>query len=202
MKVVFIYIGGLPGIGKTTVIAEVLKIARKSEFPLQCMEERRVLQKLTGVTSADEYRLLPEAVRSEAREQMVAHFYELDRKDPKTIRIRDDHFAYLKEDGTYFFRPCKPGDKVQMLAFVVLIANPETILARRLSESSLRPERSFLDCETIASHQEIELQTALSQVKQLKIPIRVFENKEGELIPLSQSVFSFIRECATRLRNG
>ncbi|MCD6500726.1 AAA family ATPase [bacterium] len=198
----FVYIGGVPGVGKTTLIRAIIKFARKTGFPLQGMEERKMLYQLTGVTSADEYQLLPEEVRSEARERMVAYFSELDRKEPKTIRIRDDHFAYLKENGTYFIRPYKSGDEIQMLAFVVVIASPETILARRVRELSSRPDRNFFDLNKIASHQEIELRTAFSQAKQLKIPIKVFENKKGELIQVSKCVFSFIKECTTNLRNG
>jgi len=190
----FIYVGGIPGVGKTTVIGEVLKIAQKTGFPLQGMDERKVLYQLTDVTSTNKYRLLPEAIRSEGRQRMVALFYELDRKNPKTIRLRDDHFTYLKEDNAYFIRPCIPEDKIQILAFVVLFASPETICNRRLQDSSIRPERNFTDCDTIAYHQGIELRTAFSHAERLKIPIRIFDNKDSEVTQVSQLLFSFIRE--------
>lgn len=198
----FVYVGGIPGVGKTTIIEEVLKIAHKNRFLLQGMEEKKVLCELTGVPSVKEYRLLPEEARSQARQQMISRFYELDRRDLKKIRIRDDHFTYLKEDGTFFIRPLDSKDKIQMLAFVVLIASPETILNRRLHDASNRPEPNFTELRVIANHQEIELQTAFSQAEYLKIPIRVFENKEGRILQVSQSIFSFIRECASQLQNG
>ena len=196
----FVYIGGIPGVGKTTLIKEILKVAWKAGFPLQSMEEQKILCQLTGKISPAEYRLLPKAVRSEARERMVTYFYKLDREDLKKIRIRDDHFAYLEEDGTYFIRPCKPEDEIQMLAFVVHITSPKNILVRRLRKSSLQQEYNYFDLDKIAIHQEVELKTALSQAEYLKIPIRIFENNEGELLSISQSVFSFIRECTFNLK--
>jgi len=190
----FIYMGGVPGVGKTTIIAETLKLAQKTGFSLQSMKESKVLYRLTGVASANEYRLLPETIRSIARQRMVALFYRLDRKNPKTVRLRDDHFVYLKEDGSYFIRPCIPEDKIQMLAFVVLFASSRTICDRRLQDSPVRPERNFTNCDAIARHQEMELQTAFSQAEQLRIPIRIFSNENTGAAQVSQLILSFIRE--------
>ena len=193
----FVYVGGIPGVGKTTIVKKVSEIANGNGFPIQIMEEKKVLCEITGVKSVTKYHFLPEAIRSKARRQMVVYFYNLDRKDPETIRIRDDHFSYLRQDGTYFIRPFEKRDKIQMLAVVVVIVDPQTILKRRLDDKLFRLRRELVNRDVIVYHQETEIETASSQARQLGIPIGVFENKRGKIIRTSRSIFSFIQKVAT-----
>lgn len=189
----FVYIGGIPGVGKTTVIHEVLRISRASGFLIEGMEERKILYKFTSVASSEQYRILPEMVRAEARRKMVAHFYAIDQKDSRTIRVRDDHFVCLGGDGNLFIRQCEPTDKDQILAMAVITAEPKIILARRLKEARARLDRGFPDCAILERHQNMEIEIALSQSQNLEIPIQIFNNEDGEIEKLAQIILSFIK---------
>lgn len=194
MIFLFMYVGGIPGVGKTTIIQEVLRVAQMTDLPVEGMKERKVLYELTNVTSSEQYRILPEVVRAGARREMVARFYIIDREDPKTIRIRDDHFVCLRGDGNLSVRQYEPSDKDQILAMAVVIAEPEVILARRLREMNARLDRGFPDCSILARHQNLEVEMAFSQARNLEVPIQIFNNEEGEIKQLAQTILSFISE--------
>ena len=197
----FVYLGGIPGVGKTTVVSGTLDIARAAGFSLVGMEEKKVLCELAGVGSPEEYRVLPVAVRTRARREMVACFYAVDCNDPQVVRMRDDHFVYPQEDGSYLARPYELGDKNQMLAIVVLWAEPKAILGRRLRKYAERPDRPLSDVPRVIEHQALEIATAIRQANFLDIPVRILHNQEGMSEKTSQLVVSFVRE-AVALRGG
>jgi len=153
---------------------------------------------ITGASSAEQYSFLPEAIRAEARRRMVTRFYELDRRNPKAIRIRDDHFVYLREDRSYFTRPYASGDKAQLLAMVVLVAEKEIIANRRLCALEDRPERNLIDLDVIAEHQSLEIKTAGLQARHLRIPFKIFDTSRLEVRDVAQAVSAFIKEVAVR----
>lgn len=95
----FIYCGGIPAVGKTTIIKRSIELARGMNFPLQDLKEKKLLCQITGVGSAEEYAKLPADIRAEARKRMIGYLYEVDEQDLTTIRIRDDHFTAPSRDG-------------------------------------------------------------------------------------------------------
>lgn len=118
----FIYVGGVPGVGKTTVVKNAVELAKRYNLSLQEVNEKKLLCQITDVSSPKEYAQLSQEIRAKARRQMVAQLYELDKKDLATIRIRDDHFAAPKEDGSYWIRPLEPADKIHMLGFAIVVS--------------------------------------------------------------------------------
>ena len=197
----FVYVGGIPGVGKTTIIKKGVELAKR-EIPLQELEEKKLLCQITGVSSAEEYAKLPLQIRIQARKQLVEVLYNIDTQDPATIRIRDDHFTAPKEDGAYWIRPFNQLDKLHMLAFVVIIAEPSIILSRRLAREFLYPESGFLDLNEISRHQEIEIKIASSQAEYLDIPLKIIENREGKIKQTSEIFFSFVKEVTRKRRLG
>lgn len=187
----FVYVGGILGVGKTTIVATILKNCGKTGLVLQGMDEGAVLRQLAGVLSAQAYHDLPEEIRANARQKMVARFYALDRQDPDKIRVRDDHFAYLRQDKTIFIRPQEADDNERMLAFIVVIVDPKEILDRRMNDRN-RPERTAV-LEEIANHQNMEIQTAALQSVCLNVPLLVVENKDGEYRSTVQTILAFIK---------
>jgi len=91
----FVYIGGVPGVGKTTVIAKVEELARERKIKMEKIKGAPILCELVGVATVAELRALPESVRRALRPEMNRRIYELDRADPGTIRLADGHFVYF-----------------------------------------------------------------------------------------------------------
>lgn len=187
----FIYTGGIPGVGKTTVIRECIILARRANFSIENIEEEKLLCRVTGVNSKIEYEKLSVEIRINARKKILDHVYEIDEQNRDIIRIRDDHFTAPSKDG-YWIRPLKEKDKLCMFAFVVIVANPKTILRRRINRG-LRLDPDFCDLNKIVLHQEKEIKTALWQAKSLNIPLKILEN-EGKTTETAKLLFSFIIE--------
>jgi len=188
---VFIYIGGVPGVGKTTVVTETEKLARKQEIRIEAIKGAPILCELAGVATVAELRALPESVRRALRPEMNRRLYELDRMDPETIRLADGHFVYFDIEGKeYGIRQIQQWDKEQMLAIVVVIANPHTILHRRLKDAGDRQDRKC-NIGFLIQEQKMEIDVAVSQTAELGIPL-CFINNEGDESPTaSETLFSF-----------
>lgn len=75
-----IYVGGIPGVGKTTIITRLEKIAQKAGFKLEQTRGLDILCKLAGVAAVKELRLLPEEIRSKFRPEMYKRLYAMDQR--------------------------------------------------------------------------------------------------------------------------
>lgn len=194
----FIYVGGVAGVGKTTIVKRTVELACKYDFPLQYMNEKKLLLKITGVGRAEEYAMLSRRTRVEARKQMVELFCALDQKDPTTIRIRDDHFTAPVKNGIYWIRQLKGRDRAHMLAFVTIVVRPDLIIQRRLTRQLFVPESNFFDFDAVMAHQDLEIGVARSQAKKLRISLRIFENRDGEAERTSVFLLNFVKKVAER----
>lgn len=59
----FVYIGGVPGVGKTIVVADTEKLARKRGVRMEKIKGTPILCELAGVATVADLRALPESVR-------------------------------------------------------------------------------------------------------------------------------------------
>ncbi len=187
----FVYVGGVPGVGKTTVIEETIKIALNHGIKMEKIKGSPILCELAGVSTVAELRALPESVRRALRPEMNRRLYEFDRADPEVIRLADGHFIYFDIEGKeYGIRQIQPWDKEQMLAIAVIVANPRTILHRRLKDAHERYDRK-LDINFLIQEQKMEIDVAISQAKELGIPFCFLSNEGNENPIASETLFSF-----------
>jgi adenylate kinase len=187
----FIYIGGIPGVGKTTIIAEVEKLAQKHKIKMEKIKGTPILCELAKVSTVAELRALPENIRRTLRPEMNRRLYEIDRADPKTIRLADGHFVYFDVEGKkYGTRQIQPWDKEQMIAIAIIIASPNNILNRRSKDANDRPDRKR-DINFLVQEQIMEINFAVSQAKKLNIPFCFIRNEGNEIPTSAKTLFSF-----------
>lgn len=187
----FVYVGGVPGVGKTTVVTETENLAQDRSIKMEKIKGAPILCELAGVSTVAELRALPESVRRALRPEMNRRLYELDRSDPEVIRLADGHFVYFDIDGKeYGIRQIQPWDKEQMLTMAVIVANPHTILHRRLKDVRDRHDRKR-DIDFLIQEQKMEVDVAVSQAAELGIPLCFLSNEDGESPTASEALFSF-----------
>jgi len=187
----FVYIGGVPGVGKTTVVTEVEELARKRKIKMEEVKGAPILCELAGVATVAELRALSESVRRVLRPEMNRRLYELDRADPGTIRLADGHFVYFDVEGKeYGVRQIQPWDKTQTIAIAVIIASPSSILSRRLKETNNRPDRKH-DINFLIQEQKMEIDVAVSQATELGIPFCFIRNEGGESPTAAETLLFF-----------
>jgi len=187
----FVYVGGVPGVGKTTIITETEKLARELGVKIEKIKGSPILCKLAGVDSVAKLRALPESVRQALRPEMYRQLYEIDRKDPETIRLADGHFIYFDIEGKeYGIRQIQPWDKEQLIGIAIIIANPNIILRRRLKDAKYRCDRK-LDINFLIREQKLEINTAVSQATKLNVPFCFISNEGTENPTPSETLLSF-----------
>ena len=187
----FVYIGGVPGVGKTTVVTETEGLARNRGIKMEKIKGAPILCELAGVATVAELRALPENVCRALRPEMNQRLYELDRRDPETIRLADGHFIYFDVEGKeYGVRQIQPWDKEQMLAIAVVVANSHTILRRRLKDADDRHDRKC-NIDFLIQEQKMEVDVAISQATEIGIPLCFVSNEGYENPTASEMFFSF-----------
>ena len=193
----FVYVGGIPGVGKTTIITLAEKMAQENGLKLeQIAKGVDILCKLAEVATVEELRALPEEIRSKLRPEMNRQLYAIDRKDITTVKIADGHFCFFDVKGKeYGVRSVQPWDKKQMLAMAVITASHKTILKRRIRDFAKRSDRQ-LDLEFIEIEQKMEIEIAFSQAERLGIPIKILTNEDGRHIRTSKALLAFIKKLS------
>jgi len=187
----FVYIGGVPGVGKTTVVTKIEDYAQERNIRMEIIKGTPILCELAGVATVAELRALPESVRRALRPEMNRRLYELDRADPETIRLADGHFVYFDIEGKECgVRQIQPWDKEQTIAVAVIVANFNTILNRRLKDAGDRPDRKY-DINLLIQEQKMEIDIAVSQAKELGIPFCFIRNEGSENPTAAETLFYF-----------
>lgn len=176
----FIRIGGVPGVGKTTIIEAIQKAAEGRGFPVDRIKGADYLLDILGVKNYDELRRLPEAVREAARPEMYRRMYKDDAADAGVVRLRDAHYSLWEgEEGSFSYFPIFPEDRQQTAALVCICASPEIILERRMKDGGKRTDRA-VSIVKIKEELRVELETCREQARSLGLePIII--NNDGRL---------------------
>ena len=176
-----IYVGGISGVGKTTIIEQVINIARKQGIKIETTKGLKILCKLVGVKTIKELRFVPEKIKAKFRSEMYCQIYESDKTNIATIKIADGHFCFFDiKEKKYAPRVIQRGDKNQTLFMIVITATPKNILKRRKQDNKLRSDRQ-LNFNSIKKEQKLELKIASNQAKSIGKPIEILKNREGKL---------------------
>lgn len=188
----FIYVGGVPGSGKTSLIVACVKLAREKGLLWEHTVGTPIMCELAGVKTVAELRQLPENTRSKLRPLMNERIYGDDRKDPATVRICDGHFCFFDVQGNeHGTRSIQPGDPEQMKGFIIIQASPDTILHRRLSDKSQRSDRQ-LSTTFIEKELELEEQIASQQAEEQNIPLLHVVNDNKDILASCTNLFDAV----------
>jgi len=188
-----IYIAGIPGVGKTTIINNLIEKLNLTAHKSISVRGLPILCKLAGNISPDEFRKLPDNIREKYRPEMFKTIYNEDLNDPLTIRILDGHFAYYEANSMeYSIRPINKEDYQQMKAIFVITSKPEKILERRNQDNEKRKDRT-LSLEHIKEQEEIEIAESIKQAKELKIPLLFISNNSDINNVVNEIYFELIK---------
>lgn len=190
----FVYVGGVPGSGKTSLISACTYIAITKGLAWEHTVGTLIMCELAGVATVEELRRLPESARSALRPIMNERIYYQDRLDPYTVRICDGHFYFYDVTGNeHGTRSIQPGDPEQMKGFILIKASSKNILERRIRDKSHRSDRQ-LNKELIQQEIKMEEAIAKQQAEKLNIPLLFVENNDQDIKMASQRLFNTIRQ--------
>ena len=182
-------IGGVPGVGKTTVINKALEIAQENSVEIANFVFGSVMMEIAekeyNVQDRDALRKLPTDTQKQI--QRYAAIKIADRARGK-ITIVDTH--YMIKTGVGHFLPGIPSwvsDALKPKLLVLIEADPKAITSRRSEDDSRLRDADTL--ELLKDHQAINKAIAVSISQQTGALISIIENKQGEIDRSGRELF-------------
>ena len=160
-----LYLGGVKGVGKTTVMDKALTCYDHFVKIAKCSE---VMAHIAGMTSVECLDSMNPDFRESVRKQAHEYFF-----DQCCDMIIDGHYMIPYEDGTYE-KPFQHDYAERIAAFVVIEADVDSIYRRRCNDFHLK--RRKLCVETIKNELEMELLLAKELSEIYDKPLFVIEN--------------------------
>jgi len=186
----YIWVGGIPAVGKTTVIRNILEQGGWGDDVVK-VKSSTILLELAGLNSASELTSLSGERRKELGTMVHSKLLEIDRSDSRRIRIDDGHFAIPVDNGG--FRVVLPTDRdtMALTACLVLLDAKAEVIARNLMnlDSATRLDdrfKRYLTLENgtgnllfaIEKYRQFELNAALELSSKLNKNLIIVENND------------------------
>lgn len=198
----FVYVGGIPGIGKTAIITKTIELSKKLGIKMEDAGGVAIMRQLAGVSTTEELRVLPEKIRQSLRPKMEIALRNIERQKPETILLQDGHFVFFDVAGKkYGIRHIQPWDKETMLLIAVITAGPEIILKRRREDAVQRPDRQC-NLNFIIKEQKLEIEIARSQATEIGIKFCLIPNEDESIQKPSKSLLDFCVQQQKRIQKS
>jgi adenylate kinase len=185
-----IVIVGIPGVGKSTVVNEVLEIqkqkgvdAKVANYGTVMMEEAT---RLYNVSSRDEMRKLSIEAQRKLQLDAAAKIKSMEDK----FLIVDTHLFIATREGYWPGMPLGVLQKLEPTNLVLVSADSETILSRRQKDTTRKRDPSTkdsIDKDLIVASTYLFASSLL-----LGCPALVVQNKEGQASETAQEIIKAI----------
>lgn len=166
-----VYFGGIPGVGKTQLINEIVTSTANTSLPYVKVDAAGIFCEIAEVDNVVALRALPESTRGALRPSVHRKIFEIDTKDSATIRLIDGHYSILDIEGrVYGYPPIETWNREQLLGMFLLTAEAPAIYSRRQADLWLRTDRQ-VSISSIANELAVESEQAHLVAKQLSKPL-------------------------------
>ena len=168
-----ICVGGVAGVGKSTIIDEARDRLEAEEYNVYSVgtfmfeeAERRGL-----VEDRDQMRFLDESVQDQLKDYAVGQLIE--RSEAGENIVLDSHYVIPTPDGYLPGLPDEDLERIGVDAYVLLFADPQVISERRVSDPSRQRDMDPLD--EIARDQYRESEKAHDVAARTNVPLYVID---------------------------
>ncbi|MEA2071827.1 MAG: adenylate kinase [Asgard group archaeon] len=188
-----VIVGGVPGVGKTTVINETLRLAKNNNFPLEHIVYGTVMMDIAksdyDVENRDQLRKLPpltqKAIQRQAAKKIASQSI------GKTV-IVDTHFAVKTKTGAFLVGiPRWVVDELPPQLLVLIETKPRNILKRRGKDVNRHRDKDSIDL--LHDHQDINRAMAAGISQQTGSLLTVVENYPGKAREAAENLLGQIQ---------
>lgn len=171
-----IKIGGVRGVGKTTLIQSCVNILTSRGYHAERLYPKERMEAVLGVGS-NQLDFCSKDDIFVARQVVYRLLCEEANQTP-IMWLQDSHFAFVDEgDGITSIDPLST-DRSILGGILLVNASARTVVQRRMADSARRPDRNVLNELQVAKELWCEYKTAYTQATQLNIPFRIIDNDE------------------------
>jgi len=175
-----VVVTGIPGVGKSTVIAGALEklkveglvyeLVNYGDVMLEMMKERM------GITDRDEMRRIPFEPYREIQRAAAERIAEMAELKPVLL---DTHCSVKKPEGYLPGLPRWVLESLKPESIVLIEAEPEEVVARRTKDVSRRRDEELL--AEVAEHQQLNRAIAMAYATLVGATVKIVKNRNGKL---------------------
>jgi adenylate kinase len=187
-----VVVTGVPGSGKSTVVARALEELKKQGVEYRLMNYGDVMLELMrereGVTDRDEMRKIPTTRYREIQREAGKRIAEAAGEKPVLV---DTHCLIRKPEGYYPGLPSWVLEELGPELIIIVEAGEEEIARRRVKDVDRKRDREFLD--EIREHQQLNRAAAVAYATLTGAAVRLIENRDQKLNRAVSEMVSALR---------
>lgn len=183
---------GIPGVGKTTVLNELLDLAKQNRFDLTVLNFGTVMNEIMRELGKDLHRddMRQQNIEMQRKAQELAASEIANRSGRGTIVV-DTHMFVRTVSGLWAGLPQNVLTRLNPRLLVLVEADPEQIAARRRGDNDRKREQSM--AEDIMFDLQWSRATAAASAVSTGAPVKVIRNDAGRQKQAAQELFQAIR---------
>lgn len=174
-----VIVGGVPGVGKTTVINKVQELAKAEKMKISIIVFGSVMMEIASELfnfhDRDNLRKLPSEKQKIIQKEAAIRIKE---RSWGKLTIIDTHYTIKTRTGKYLQGiPSWVSNALKPKLLVIVETNPDDISKRRsIDDSRLRDEE---DLDLVKEHQEINRTSAATICQKTGALLAIIKNKQG-----------------------
>ncbi len=188
-----VIVGGVPGVGKTTVINKALELAKAEKMKINTIVFGSVMieiaSELFNIQDRDKLRKLPsdkqKIIQKEAAVRVAKQSW-------NRLTIVDTHYTIKTRTGKYLQGiPSWVSNALKPKILVIIETNPDDISKRRsIDNSRLRDEEAL---DLVKEHQEINRTSATTICQKTGALLAIIKNKQDLADEAGEKLFIYLK---------
>ena len=186
-------VGGVPGVGKTTVINKALEYASKNDFEISIIVYGSVMMEIAkeefNVQHRDELRKLPANTQKEIQKRAA---FRIGERARGKVVIVDTHYTIKTGSGTFLQGiPQWVSDGLNPKLLVLIETDPQEIFQRRANDQSRTRDQDAVD--VLFEHQLINKTVASTICQKTGALLSVIKNHQGKSEEAGKELFEHLK---------
>jgi len=175
-----VVVTGIPGVGKSTVIAGALEKLKAEGLVYELVNYGDVMLEMMGermgITDRDEMRRIPFEPYREIQRAAAERIAEMAELKPVLL---DPHCSVKKPEGYLPGLPRWALESLKPESIVLIEAEPEEVVTRRTRDVSRRRDEELL--AEVAEHQQLNRAIAMAYAALVGATVKIVKNRNGKL---------------------
>ncbi|MGC9779256.1 MAG: adenylate kinase [Candidatus Heimdallarchaeota archaeon] len=186
-------VGGVPGVGKTTVINKALEFASKNDFEILIIVYGSVMMEIAkeefNVQHRDELRKLPTNTQKEIQRRAA---FRIGKRARGKVVIVDTHYTIKTASGTFLQGiPQWVSDGLNPKLLVLIETDPQEIFQRRAYDQSRTRDQDTVN--VLFEHQLINKTVASTICQKTGALLSVIKNRQGKSDEAGKELFLHLK---------
>ncbi len=193
-----VIVTGIPGVGKTTVLDDLVKMARKRGVKLKVINYASVMLEVARErgreVGRDDMRRMPIELQRSLQMEAARRIEKMIAEAPEAII--DTHMIVRTSSGYWSGLPLNVLKRLRPSLFVLIEADPDEIVDRRLKDKTRRRDEALI--EDVREEMEFSRSVAASCATLTGAPVKILNNPRGKQTDVANQLLGIILKMRRR----